>query len=149
MSKLLELFASSRDMIYGESHPNRVNEVQDETAEWEMRPSSSKQPSASTMFSTSELACQDTPADLLADSETMETQPTSLSPKFFPTGGLQLEQICLNEEKRFPELAFVPGFTGGTKGPTLTVTQREVHQHLPFGYISRIHLIIKGNDCVG
>ena len=68
ISKLLELFVSSRDMIYGESHPNRVSEVQDETPKRETRPSSSKQPSASTMFSTSELARQDTQTDLLADS---------------------------------------------------------------------------------
>ena len=79
MLKLLELFASSRDMIYGESHPNRVSEVQDETAELETRASSSKQPSTSTMFSTSDLTRQDTQADLLADSETIGTQPTSLS----------------------------------------------------------------------
>ena len=79
MSKLLELFASSRDMIYGESHPNKVSGVKDETAEQETRASLSKQPSVSTMFSTSNLTRQDTQADLLADSETMETQPTSLS----------------------------------------------------------------------
>ena len=66
MSKFLELFVSSRDMIYGESHPNRVSEVQDETPKRETRPSSSKQPSASTMFSTSELARQDTQTRLLS-----------------------------------------------------------------------------------
>ena len=70
-----------------------------------------------------------------------------MSPESFPTGELQLERIFLNEEQHFPELAFMPGYTGDTKEPTLTVTQREVHQHLPFGYISRIHLIIKGNEC--
>ena len=91
---------------------------------------------------------QDT--DLLADSEPMETQsvtPTSLlCSDSLSIGGVQLERICLNEEQHFPELAFVLGYTGDTKEPTLNVTQREVHQHSPFGYTSRIHLTIKGNE---
>ena len=68
---------------------------------------------------------QDT--DLLADSEPMETQsvtPTSLlCSDSLLIVGVQLEQICLNEEQHFPELAFVLGYTGDTKEPTLNVTQ--------------------------
>ena len=59
---------------------------------------------------------------------------------------LQLDRIHLVEEQYFKELAFVMGFYGQEKYPTLTVTQRELHHHPPFGYTSRIHLIFKGNE---
>ena len=59
---------------------------------------------------------------------------------------LQLDQIHLVEEQNFKELAFVMGFCGQEKYPTLMVTQREFHYHPPFGYTSRIHLVFKGNE---
>ena len=37
------------------------------------------------------------------------------------------------------------GYTGDNKKATLMV-QRELRHHLPFGYTSRIHLVIKGNQ---
>ena len=30
---------------------------------------------------------------------------------------------------------------------TVTVTQRELHCHPPFGYTSRVHIVLIGNDC--
>lgn len=150
MSRLLELLSTSQDMIYGDNHLDRASKTLDGTADHEM-PSLSRQPSALRLFdsfSTSRLASQDT--DLLADSEPVETQsvPSTslLCSDSFPNGELQLERICLNEEQHFPELAFVLGYNGDTKEPTLNVTQREVHQHSPFGYTSRIHLIINRNE---
>jgi len=59
----------------------------------------------------------------------------------------QLEQVCILLEKQFRGLAFVMGFSGNEKCPMLTVTQRELHHHPPFGYTSRIQLVFKGNDC--
>ena len=134
MSRLIELFSTAQDIIYGDNHLDRTSETVDGTADHETSSYPSSQPSASKLidsFSTFGLMSQDT--DLLADSEPMETQsvtPTSLlCSDSLPIGGVQLERICLNEEQHFPELAFVLGYTGDTKEPTLNVTQREVHQH--------------------
>ena len=63
-----------------------------------------------------------------------------------PGGALQLETICRASEGRFPELAFVLGHTGSDKAQTLTITQRELHCHPPFGHTSRIHIVFTGND---
>ena len=59
---------------------------------------------------------------------------------------LQLDQIHLVEEQNFKELAFVMGFCGQEKYPTLMVTQQELHYHPPFRYTSRTHLVFKGNE---
>ena len=59
---------------------------------------------------------------------------------------LQLDQIRPQLEKDFSDLAFVAGFSSRDNQPMLTVTQREMHYHPPFGYTSRIHLVIKGNE---
>ena len=59
---------------------------------------------------------------------------------------IELERICLREEQCFQELSFAMGYTGDNKEATLMVTQRELHHHPPFGYTSRIHLVIKGNQ---
>ena len=64
----------------------------------------------------------------------------------FPHGMLQLEIICRTGEQCFQELAFVVGYTVNEKAPTLTITQRKLYFHPPFGYISRIHIAITGND---
>ena len=151
MSRLIELFSTTQDIIYGDNHLDRTSETVDGTADHETSSYPPSQPSASKLIdssSTSRLVSQDT--GLLADSEPMETHsvtPTSLlCPDSLSIGGVQLERICVNEEQHFPELAFVLGYTGDTKEPTLNVTQSEVHQHSPFGYTSRIHLTIKGNE---
>ena len=151
MSRLIELFSMTQDMIYRDNHVDRISEMLDEMADHETLSYPPRQPAASRLidsFSKSGVTSQDT--DLLDDSEPMVTQPVTptslLCSNSCPIGELQLEQICLNEEQYFPELAFVLGYTGDTKDPTLSVTQREVHQHSPFGYTSRIHLIMKGNE---
>ena len=55
---------------------------------------------------------------------------------------IELEHICLREE----QCSFAMGYTGDNKEATLMVTQHELHHHPPFGYTSRIHLVIKGNQ---
>ena len=59
------------------------------------------------------------------------------------TGALQLETICKTGEQRFNGLVFALGPTGTN---TLTITQRELHCHPPFGYTSRVHIVFVGND---
>ena len=79
MSRLLELFSKSQDMIYGDNHLDRASETLDGTADHETPSYPSRHPSASRLFdsfSTSGPVSQDT--DLLADSEPMETQPSLL-----------------------------------------------------------------------
>ena len=58
---------------------------------------------------------------------------------------LQLETICETGEQHFKGLVFALGHTkeGNT---TLTVTQRELHCHPPFGNISRVHIVFIEND---
>ena len=50
------------------------------------------------------------------------------------------------EERKFLELIFALGHTGDMKETTLTVTQQEVYNHPPFGYTSRVHLVVKGTN---
>ena len=140
MSRLTELFSTSQDIIE-HNHVDRASETLDGTANHETPSYPPRQPSVSDSFSKSELT------DLPEPMETQPVTPTSLlCSDSSPVGKLQLERMCLNEEQHFPELAFVLGYTGDTKEPTLNVTQREVHQHSPFWYTLRIHLIIKGNE---
>ena len=61
---------------------------------------------------------------------------------------LQLDRLCLQLEKEFEDLAFVTGFSSKDRQPILTITQREMHHHPPFGHTSRIHLIIKDQEYV-
>ena len=80
----------------------------------------------------------------------MEIEPASAScsvPSSVPLSQdvLHLEQICLVEERNFPELIFALGYTADTKETTLTVTQQEVYNYPPFGYTLRVHLVVKGN----
>jgi len=80
----------------------------------------------------------------------METEPASAMcsvPSSVPLSQdmLHLEQIYLVEERNFPELIFALGYTADTKETTFTVTQWEMYNHPPFGYTSRVHLVVKGN----
>ena len=63
----------------------------------------------------------DTDLGVFADAEQIDTEPAQ--PVSSAVGVLQFGQICFNEEQCFPELAFVLGYTGDPKEPTLTVTQ--------------------------
>ena len=80
------------------------------------------------LFSTSELASLDGNGCI----ERMETEPAaSLCSVPLSQDVLHLEQICMVEERNFPELIFALGHTGDTKETTLTITQREVYNHPP------------------
>ena len=59
---------------------------------------------------------------------------------------LQLDAICKTGEQRFKGLVFALGHTGMEGTKTLTITQRELHCHPPFGYTSRVHIVLIGND---
>ena len=76
-----------------------------------------------------------------------ELQPRLQPPllQTFPSDILPLETICQTGELRFQELAFTVGHTAKEKTPTLTVTQRELYFHPPFGYTSRVHIVITRN----
>ena len=56
--------------------------------------------------------------------------------------------MCLIEQQNFPDLIFALCYTktGDLSKQILTVTQKEVHKHPPFGFTSRVHLAITGND---
>ena len=69
-----------------------------------------------------------------------ETREEPVSLRRMQDDVLQLDLLCHMEEQHFKDLAFVMGFSGQDKQPTLTVTQRQLHYHPPFGYTSRIHL---------
>ena len=62
------------------------------------------------------------------------------------TNALLLETVCQTGEQRFKELVFVVGHTGKDKATTITIMQRELYFHPPFGYVSRIHIVITGNE---
>jgi len=62
------------------------------------------------------------------------------------SSALQLETLCKAGEQRFRGLAFVLGHTGKGRTQVLTVTQRELYHHPPFGYTSRVHIVFAGND---
>ena len=55
---------------------------------------------------------------------------------------LQLEQICIVEETKFPELQFSRGYALGNNQQILVVTQRHLAYHPPFGYISRARVTL-------
>jgi len=79
--------------------------------------------------------------------EIEQVPPTSLSCSYpLSGGGLQLERIYSIEQQHFPELMFALCYTGDGKEQILTVTQREVYEHPPFGFTSRVHLAITGKE---
>lgn len=88
------------------------------------------------------------------DGEQMEMEPVTevamkeTSQTTINDSALQLDRIRHQLEKDFSDLAFVAGYSSKDKQPILTVTQREMHYHPPFGHTSRIHLVIKGNEYV-
>jgi len=82
-----------------------------------------------------------------ADVEQTETEQVPLSCSYpLSGGGLQLAQISSVEQQHFPELMFALCYTGDGKEQILTVTQREVYKHPPFGFTSRVHLAITGKE---
>ena len=95
--------------------------------------------------------CPGTPNSETAGERTEDELQPRLQPPLlqtFPSDVLPLETICQTGELRFQELAFTVGHTAKEKTPTLTVTQRELYFHPPFGYTSRVHIVITGNHYV-
>ena len=74
------------------------------------------------------------------------SQTTSQSETTVSNSVLQLDLIRHQLEKDFSDLGFVAGYSNKDNQSILTVTQREMHYHPPFGYTSRVHLVIKGNE---
>ena len=77
--------------------------------------------------------------------ETNESQAL-LQQTELQTDALLLETVCQTGAQCFKELVFVVGHTGKDKVATLTITQRELYFHPPFGYVSRVHIVITGNE---
>jgi len=78
--------------------------------------------------------------------ESMDTTTETAMELSMPACALQLERICCVKEQCFQELNFVSGYAEEDKEQTLTVTQQKLYHHPPFGYTSRIHMWIKGNQ---
>jgi len=74
------------------------------------------------------------------------SQTTSQSETTVSNSALQLDLIRHQLEKDFSDLGFVAGYSNKDNQSILTVTQQEMHYHPPFGYTSRVHLVIKGNE---
>jgi len=58
---------------------------------------------------------------------------------------LDLEAVIKVEEQRFVDFAFIKGYGGRDKHPIYVVTQRELFNHQPFGYTSRINITLDNN----
>ena len=56
---------------------------------------------------------------------------------------LQLEGVCAVEELKFPQWQFSIGYALDSNKKILTVTQRRLAYHPPFGYVSRVQITVQ------
>ena len=56
--------------------------------------------------------------------------------------------LCPAKELNFHELAFTVGHTAKENTPILTLSQRELYLHPPFGYTTTVHIAITENHHV-
>jgi len=113
-----------------------VNNMAEHGTPQRMRVSSSVSSMASRLFE--DKSQQDDEQSL----EEVDRRQTK-SQRLINDDALQLDQIRSQLEQDFSDLAFVTGFYSTDK---LTITKKEMHFHPPFGYTSRIQVVIKGNE---
>lgn len=163
-SRFVQLFSSSRDILCSDNEFHEVSETHTSEIPHVILTESEIRGDTSETFSKEELAPppgQSISLDSISEPEKDLSNQMSYSEQMevelplpagsgnsLPVSELQLEQINLNKQPNFPELVFALGYTGEVKQPTLTVTRREIHNHSPFGLTSRIHLVIKGSECL-